>query len=79
MVSVIAHELSEPVTDPLGTGWINPDGSENGDLCEFSSLGKTKPSPNGSIYNVKFGKRPYLIQQIWVNARGGYCALALDE
>jgi hypothetical protein len=79
MVNLIAHELSESVTDPLGTGWINyPDGSENGDLCAWT-FGKTKFLPNGSFYNVKMGTRPYLIQQIWVNARGGYCALALDE
>jgi hypothetical protein len=55
-----------------------PDSSENGDLCAWT-FGKTKPLPNGSIYNVGFGKRPYLIQRIWVNALGGYCALALDE
>ena len=78
MVDSIAHELSESVTDPLGTGWVNANGTENGDLCNLS-LGKTKFLPNGSYYNVKFGKRPYLIQEIWVNARGGYCALALDE
>lgn len=78
MASSIAHELSESVTDPLGTGWINPDFSENGDLCVYT-YGKTKLLPNGSYYNLKFGNRPYLTQRIWVNARGGYCALALDE
>jgi len=78
MVNAIAHELSESVTDPFGNGWINSDYSEDGDLCAWT-FGKTKPSSNGSIYNVKFGTRPYLIQRLWVNARGGYCALALDE
>jgi hypothetical protein len=57
---------------------VNPDGTENGDLCVFK-YGKTKFLPNGSFYNLKFGNRPYLTQQIWVNARGKYCALALDE
>jgi hypothetical protein len=46
-----------------------------GDLCE-DTFGNTKLLPSGSIYNVTFGTRPYLIQRIWVNARGGYCALA---
>jgi len=79
MVNIIAHELSESVTDPIGTSWFNyPDYSENGDLCAWM-FGKTKVLPNGSFYNVKMGTRPYLIQQIWVNARGGYCALAFDE
>ena len=81
MVNSIAHELSESATDPFNDGWINnPNGdySENGDLCVWM-FGNYKQLPNGSYYNVKFGTRRYLTQQIWVNARGGYCALALDE
>jgi hypothetical protein len=80
MVTIIAHEVSESVTDPYFTGWINlqTDGSEDGDLCVWT-FGKTKPLPNGSVYNVRFGNRDYLIQRLWVNARGGYCAMALDE
>ena len=85
MVNMIAHELAETVTDPEINAWINPGpiqngdrNGENGDLCAWT-FGNTKPLPNGSIYNVIFGTRPYLIQQLWVNARGGYCALALDE
>lgn len=46
-----------------------------GDLCE-DTFRNTKLLPGGSIYNVIFGTRSYLIQRIWVNARGGYCALA---
>ena len=82
MVNVIAHEMSESVTDPLFTGWYDSDFSENGDLCLWNfgaAQGKTKLLPNGSYYNVKFGGHPWMIQQIWVNAHGGYCALALDE
>lgn len=79
MATAIAHELSESVTDPFGTAWFNlSDYSEDGDLCVWT-FGKTKPLPNGSYYNLRFGGRPYLIQRLWVNARGGYCALALDE
>lgn len=79
MVNMLAHELSEPVTDPFFTSWYrDSDGFENGDLCVWT-FGNYKPLPNGSYYNVKFGGRPWLIQQLWVNARGGYCALALDE
>jgi hypothetical protein len=76
--NMIAHELSETVTDPLLNAWVNPDGTENGDLCQWT-FGKTMLLPNGSSYNVIFGQHPYLIQRIWVNARGGYCALALDQ
>jgi hypothetical protein len=77
-VSMLAHELSETVTDPLLNAWTNPGIIENGDLCAWT-FGTTKLLPNGSSYNVIFGLRPYHIQRIWVNARGGYCALALDE
>jgi hypothetical protein len=79
MVNFIAHELSESVTDPFATGWCrDSDFSENGDLCVWT-FGNIRLLPNGSYYNMKFGGHPWLIQQIWVNARGGYCALALDE
>ena len=77
-VSYIAHELSETVTDPLLNAWTNPGIIEMGDLCE-NSFGTTYLLPNGSRYNLRFGTRLYLVQQLWVNARGGYCALALDE
>jgi hypothetical protein len=79
MVSVIAHELSESVTDPFGDGWIS-DGAENGDLCAFK-YGELRyegiVSP--TLYNQTFGKRRYLSQQIWVNAKGGYCASSWSE
>jgi phosphate-induced protein 1 len=78
MVNGIAHELEESVTDPLGTGWVNSDGSENEDICS-GTYGKTYALPNGSYANMKLGKRQYLIQQNWVNAKGGYCALRWDE
>jgi len=78
MANMLAHELSETVTDPFGTAWYDQNFNENGDLCLWT-FGKTKALPDGALYNVKFGRRPWLIQQIWVNARGGYCALAFDE
>jgi hypothetical protein len=75
----IAHELSESATDPYLDAWVNPDGTENGDLCVYTYGSNLKLLPNGSLYNVRFGGRPWLIQRIWVNARGGYCGLAFDE
>jgi hypothetical protein len=80
MVNVVAHELSESATDPYNDGWISPDGTENGDLClfNFGYPTKTRLLPNGSYYNLTLGKRKYLSQQIWVNRRGGYCAMSWD-
>jgi hypothetical protein len=78
MVSSIAHELEESVTDPFATSWINADGSENEDMCG-GHFGKTYNLPNGSFANMELGERQYLIQGNWVNAKGGYCALTWDE
>jgi len=82
MVSFIGHELSESVTDPLGTGWTNAPLNgrnssrvENGDLCAFT-YDPYFLAPNGSYYNLKLGNRLYLSQRIWVNALGGYCSMS---
>jgi hypothetical protein len=74
MASVIAHELSEAVTDPLLTAWYDKDGEENADKCAFT-FGDLYSTPNGSGANVRFGSRDYLIQRNWVNAGGGSCAV----
>ena len=48
---MLAHEVSETVTDPLGTGWwVTSTGLEMGDLCEWT-FGKEYLLPNGSTYN----------------------------
>jgi len=88
MANVIVHELEESVTDPDYTSWVNPDPTvnhqlwfENADLCNFVFPGPyhsgsaTDPQPP----DMKFGGIPYLIQENWVNAKGGYCALKWDN
>ena len=35
LANVSGHELSETVTDPRGTGWLDASGSENGDKCAW--------------------------------------------
>jgi Phosphate-induced protein 1 conserved region len=88
MANVIAHELEESVTDPDYTSWVNPDPTvnhqfwlENADMCLFVFPG---PYHSGSASDpqppdMKFDGIPYLIQENWVNAKGGYCALSWDE
>src|SRR5262249_24368006 len=34
-LSLRRHELSEAITDPLGTGWYDSSGYENGDECAY--------------------------------------------
>ncbi|RUS30169.1 phosphate-induced protein 1 [Jimgerdemannia flammicorona] len=64
MISVIAHELVEAVSDPLGDAWFDKQGEENADKCIFE-YGKTFKGVNGSLYNIELGDRKYLIQQNW--------------
>jgi hypothetical protein len=76
---MVAHEVSEAVTDPLLTAWWRTsDGSEMGDLCIWT-FGKEKLLPNGSTYNLKFGGSVPHTAALGERSRRGYCALALDE
>lgn len=79
IVNMLAHETEETVTDPFYTAWYNDvTGNENEDTCLWT-FGRTYNLPNGSYANMKLGQRQYLIQQNWVNADGGFCALKWDE
>jgi hypothetical protein len=75
MVSIIAHELEEAVTDPDLNAWYDTRGYENADKCAWT-FGTTSTASNGSKYNVTLGGKQYLIQQNWVNAGSGYCAMS---
>ncbi len=75
MVSVIAHELEETATDPDLNAWYDSSGAENADKCAWT-FGTTYTVSNGSLANMNLGTRDYLVQQNWVNAQGGICALS---
>ena len=75
MVSIVAHELEEAVTDPQINAWYDAAGNENADKCAWN-FGTTYLAPNGSRANMKLGARDFLIQQNWLNAGGGSCALS---
>jgi hypothetical protein len=74
MASIIAHELEETTSDPDLNAWYDAMGNENADKCAWS-FGTTYPS-GGGFANMRLGTRDYMIQQNWVNASGGYCALS---
>jgi uncharacterized repeat protein (TIGR01451 family) len=76
MISVVAHELEEAVTDPQLDAWYDINGEENADKCAWT-FGTTYNVANGSIANMNLGGRDFLVQQNWVNAPVGYCALSL--
>ncbi len=75
MASIVAHELEEATTDPDLNAWYDTRGYENADKCAWT-FGTEYTTSNGSKANMKLGTRDYLIQQNWVNASGGYCALS---
>jgi len=75
MASIIAHELEEAVSDPDLNAWYDRRGYENADKCAWT-FGNGYTTSNGSVANMKLGSNDYLIQQNWVNASGGYCALS---
>ena len=75
MASIIAHELEEANTDPDLNAWYDHRGYENADKCAWT-FGTTYTAGNGADANMKLGSRDYLIQENWVNASGGYCALS---
>ena len=75
MASIIAHELEESVTDPDLNAWYDRRGQENADKCAWT-FGTTQTASNGSQYNMTLGGLNYLIQQNWVNAGSGFCALS---
>ena len=74
MASIIAHELEEGTTDPDLNAWYDRRGYENADKCAWT-FGATYITANGAHANMNLGGLDFLIQQNWVNASGGYCAL----
>jgi hypothetical protein len=79
MASSMAHELNETVTDPDSGGWfrqsLGPQG-EVGDLC-VSIYGPSFITSNGSQANLILNGKNFLVQENWVNAAGGFCAMTL--
>ena len=76
MVSVIAHELAEAVTDPHLNAWYFATGAENADQCAWT-FGTEYTVSNGSKANMKLGERDFLVQQNWIQSVQGKCALHL--
>ena len=76
-VNTLAHEIEETTTDMMGNAWYDSRGYENADKCAWT-WGSTAvdPATNGT-YNMTIGTKKFLVQQNWVNANSGGCALHL--
>ena len=66
-IDIAGHETNEAMTDPEGTGWMDPNGYEVGDKCEFGPQHGTPLgfAPNGSPFDQLINKHEYLLQEIW--------------
>lgn len=68
------HEYAETVTDPFpSSGWVDAQGSENGDKCAWISAGQ------GAASNIGLGGKSYAVQSLWSNAfnsGAGGCVLS---
>ena len=72
-LDTIAHETEEAITDPYGTGWMDPNGLEVADKCESGGEQGTPLgfASDGSPYNQLINGHEYLFQDMWSNAASG--------
>jgi hypothetical protein len=68
MLSVLAHELTEAISDPISDidaqrAWQDDSGSENADKCAWTF--GVSSSEKGYSYNLQFSGKKYMIQQNW--------------
>ncbi len=64
------HETVEAMTDPQGVGWMDPNGFEVADKCEFGpQLGTIlgNSGPDTSEYNQQINGHAWLMQDMWSN------------
>jgi hypothetical protein len=77
MLSVVAHELEETVSDPDLNAWYDASGAENADKCAWTFGHFQYQVANGSWANMHLGTRDYLIQRnLFHNLNGSgkdYC------
>lgn len=70
MISTVAHETFETITDPTGRAWISAIHlNEGADMC--TGMYAPTTTSNGQTYNLTLGGTNYLSQQLWLNQGGG--------
>jgi len=76
IISILAHEIAEAVSDPYLNAWRQTDYTENADKCAWNFI-STYTAANGGKANVKIAGQDYLVQSNWKNRDGGGCVLHL--
>jgi hypothetical protein len=87
-VSGMAHEIEETATDPVSLvpelpgpdflGWYDQFGAENGDKCAYH-YGPTLANNGLGYWNMRIGRKPFLVQQNWTNVSPQRCITALSR
>jgi hypothetical protein len=82
-VSGMAHEIEETATDPVSLlvtpdflGWYDKFGEENGDKCAYT-YGPTLANNGLGYWNMKIGRKSFLVQQNWTNVAPQGCITGL--
>jgi hypothetical protein len=70
-LDIVAHEMAEAISNPEGTGWMDPNGFEVGDKCQSGTGMPLGFAPDGAPYNQLINGREYLLQTLWSNAASG--------
>jgi hypothetical protein len=86
VISTVAHELVETVTNPTGGGWFgyneaNEYGKnvENADKCNWIYLSTESTGTPSTTHDMANNGNRYLIQSNWVRAEGGYCGMGIES
>jgi hypothetical protein len=76
MANVLVHELAEATNDPDLNAWYDSNGNESADKCAWQ-FGTELTASNKSKYNLTLlNGLQVLLQENWINAAGGNCALS---
>jgi hypothetical protein len=80
MISVVAHELEEAISDPDLNAWYDSQGAENADKCAWTFGHAQYQTANGAWANMQLGSRNYLIQRnLQHNTNGDLCKVNANQ
>ena len=83
-ISVASHEISETITDPEGTAWLDAAGNEVGDDCAYVyGDSRSFQGTAGAKYNQSINGHHYFIQTEFSNqdfkAKNQYSCIQQEE
>ena len=80
MISVVAHELEEAISDPDLNAWFDSGGAENADKCAWTFGHAQFQVANGAWANMTLGTRNFLIQRnLQHNTSGDLCKVNANQ